>query len=55
MEIRRNVHRIAAVVMMVVSFMHLFGLIFSRRLREHWYEMIPTLARCAGCIERDGV
>jgi formate dehydrogenase gamma subunit len=41
MQIRRNVHRIAAVVMIAVSFMHVFGLIFSRKLRQHWYEMIP--------------
>jgi cytochrome b subunit of formate dehydrogenase len=41
--LRRNIHRIAAVVMTVVTFMHIFSLIFSRRLRRHWTEMIPTL------------
>ena len=41
--LRRNIHRIAAVVMTIVSFMHFFALIFSKRLREHWYGMIPTL------------
>ena len=41
MHVRRNVHRIAAVIMMAVSFMHLFSLIFNRRLREHWLEMLP--------------
>ena len=41
LSLRRNVHRIAAVVMIIVTFMHLFSLIFSRRLREHWLEMIP--------------
>jgi formate dehydrogenase gamma subunit len=39
--LRRNVHRIAATVMIGVTFMHLFALIFNRRLREHWLEMIP--------------
>jgi formate dehydrogenase gamma subunit len=39
--LRRNVHRIAAVVMMAVSVMHVASIIFSRKLREHWLEMIP--------------
>jgi formate dehydrogenase gamma subunit len=42
--VRRNVHRIAAVVMTIVAFMHLFSLIFSKRLREHWYHMIPKVS-----------
>jgi cytochrome b subunit of formate dehydrogenase len=41
MHIRRNVHRIAAVIMIGVGFMHLFSLIFNRKLREHWLEMVP--------------
>jgi cytochrome b subunit of formate dehydrogenase len=41
MHIRRNVHRVAAVIMMAVSLMHLFSLIFNRPLREHWLEMLP--------------
>jgi formate dehydrogenase gamma subunit len=40
-EVRRNVHRVAAVVMMIVSLMHVASLIFNRKLREHWQEMIP--------------
>ncbi len=43
LQMRRWVHRIAAVVMMVVSVMHVFGLILSRKLRQHWYEMLPKL------------
>jgi formate dehydrogenase gamma subunit len=39
--LRRNIHRVAAVVMTIVSFMHLFSLIFSKRLREHWLHMLP--------------
>lgn len=50
MQIRRNVHRVAAVIMMVVSFMHLFSLIFNRGLRRHWFEMLPRLSDA-----RDGV
>lgn len=36
-------HRAAAVVFMVVSGVHLLSLIFSRKLREHWKEMLPRL------------
>jgi len=39
--LRRNIHRVAAVVMTVVSFMHLFSLILSKKLREHWLHMLP--------------
>ncbi len=41
MHIRRNVHRIAAVVMIGVGFMHIASLLFNRGLRRHWLEMIP--------------
>ncbi len=41
LHLRRNVHRIAAVVMMIVSLMHLYSLIFMKRLRAHWLEMLP--------------
>ncbi len=40
-HLRRNIHRIAAVIMIGVSFMHLFSLIFNRKLRQHWFEMLP--------------
>ncbi len=42
-HVRRNVHRIAAVIMMIVSAMHLYSLIFMKRLREHWLEMLPRI------------
>ena len=41
LDLRRNIHRIAAVVMMTVTAMHLLSLIFNKRLRQHWLEMIP--------------
>ena len=41
MSLRRNVHRIAALVMIAVTFMHLLSLILNRKLRQHWMEMIP--------------
>ncbi len=43
LHLRRNVHRVAALVMIGVTFMHLFSLIFNRRLREHWLHMVPRL------------
>jgi formate dehydrogenase gamma subunit len=42
--LRRNIHRTAAVVMTLVSFLHLFSLIFSRRLRDRWKHLIPTFS-----------
>jgi cytochrome b subunit of formate dehydrogenase len=39
--IRRNVHRVAAVAMMVATFMHLFSILGNKFLREHWKEFIP--------------
>jgi len=39
--VRGVVHRIAAVVMMVVSVAHAISLITSRRLREHWKTLVP--------------
>lgn len=41
MHVRRNVHRIAAVIMMIVTGMHLYSLIFMKRMRDHWLEMLP--------------
>jgi len=43
LQLRRYIHRIAAVVMMVVTVMHAVALVASRRLREHWYEMLPKM------------
>lgn len=39
--VRGTVHRIAAVVMIVAGVMHVISLIASRRLREHWKELLP--------------
>jgi cytochrome b subunit of formate dehydrogenase len=41
--LRRNIHRTAAVVMTLVSFLHVFSLVFSRRLRERWTHLAPRL------------
>jgi cytochrome b subunit of formate dehydrogenase len=40
-DMRSLVHRIAGVVLMVVSLVHVVSLIVSRRLRRHWQELIP--------------
>lgn len=40
-EVRRNVHRIAAVAMVIASVMHVASLVASRKLRHHWTEFIP--------------
>jgi cytochrome b subunit of formate dehydrogenase len=40
--IRSLIHRIAAGVFMAVTLTHLVSLIVSRKLREHWKEMLPT-------------
>lgn len=41
-SIRSLIHRVAAIVFMGVSITHLISLIVSRRLREHWKEMLPN-------------
>lgn len=41
--VRRNIHRIAAVVMTAVSLMHVVSLVWSRPLREHWLDLLPKL------------
>ena len=38
---RATVHRIAGGVMIGVALMHMFSLVFSRRLRNHWLELRP--------------
>jgi cytochrome b subunit of formate dehydrogenase len=40
---RSIVHRVAAVVFIAVSVTHLVSLIVSRKLRNHWKEMLPRL------------
>ena len=40
--VRSLIHRIAAAVFIAVSVTHLVSLIVSRRLREHWKEMLPN-------------
>lgn len=41
--LRSLVHRIAAVVFILVSVTHAVSLIVSRKLREHWMEMLPAV------------
>ena len=41
-EIRQNIHRVSAVVMIILSFYHLFYLISSRRGRFQLIQLIPT-------------
>ncbi len=41
LPVRGTVHRGAGVVMILVSFLHLGTLLFNRKLREHWYELLP--------------
>jgi cytochrome b subunit of formate dehydrogenase len=41
-SMRSIIHRIAAGVFMGVTVTHLVSLILSRRLREHWKEMLPN-------------
>ena len=42
-SIRSIIHRVAAVVFIAVSVTHLVSLIVSRKLRNHWKEMLPKL------------
>jgi cytochrome b subunit of formate dehydrogenase len=41
-SIRSLVHRVAAAIFIAVSITHVVSLIVSRRLREHWMEMLPN-------------
>jgi len=41
-SLRSVMHRIAAAIFMAVSLTHLISLIVSRKLREHWKEMLPN-------------
>ena len=40
---RSLIHRVAAVVFIAISVTHLVSLIVSRKLREHWKEMLPNV------------
>ncbi|HTQ52811.1 MAG TPA: cytochrome b/b6 domain-containing protein [Bryobacteraceae bacterium] len=42
--LRGIVHRIAALVFMAVTILHVASLIVNRRLRRHWMEMFPNIA-----------
>jgi cytochrome b subunit of formate dehydrogenase len=41
-SVRSLVHRVAAGVFIAVTLTHLISLIVSRKLREHWKEMLPN-------------
>jgi cytochrome b subunit of formate dehydrogenase len=41
-SMRSLIHRVAAGVFMAISVTHLISLIVSRRLREHWKDMLPN-------------
>jgi cytochrome b subunit of formate dehydrogenase len=40
--VRGTVHRVAAVVFLIVAAMHAGSLVVSRRLRDHWKELLPA-------------
>jgi len=42
-SMRSIIHRVAAVIFIAVSVTHLVSLIVSRKLRDHWKEMLPRL------------
>jgi cytochrome b subunit of formate dehydrogenase len=42
-DMRSLIHRVAASVFIAVSLTHLVSLIVSRKLRNHWKEMIPKV------------
>jgi cytochrome b subunit of formate dehydrogenase len=42
-SMRSLIHRTAAVVFLAVSLAHVVSLVFSRKLRAHWMEMIPKM------------
>ncbi len=41
-SIRSVIHRVAACVFIAISITHVIALIASRKLREHWKQMLPT-------------
>ena len=42
-SMRSIIHRVAAVIFIAVSVTHLVSLIVSRKLRQHWKEMLPQV------------
>ncbi len=42
-SMRSLIHRIAAVIFVAVSLTHVISLIASRKLRDHWKEMLPNI------------
>jgi cytochrome b subunit of formate dehydrogenase len=42
-SMRSLIHRVAAAVFIGISVTHLISLVASRRLRDHWKEMLPNL------------
>ena len=40
-SMRSLIHRVAAVVFLILAFVHLISLIVNRKLREHWKAMLP--------------
>jgi cytochrome b subunit of formate dehydrogenase len=41
-SMRSLIHRVAAAIFIAVSVTHVISLIVSRKLRDHWKEMLPT-------------
>lgn len=50
-ELRRNIHRAAAAVFMIVTAMHFISLLANRTLRHHWTEMIPQWRDATGAFQ----
>lgn len=42
-EVRRNVHRVAAVVFMLDALAHIVLVAINRKLRQHWLVLVPRL------------
>jgi cytochrome b subunit of formate dehydrogenase len=42
-SLRSLIHRVAAAIFVAISVTHAVSLIVSRKLREHWKEMLPTM------------
>src|ERR1022692_4616721 len=42
-SMRSLIHRVAAAIFMAITVTHLVSLIVSRKLREHWKEMLPNI------------
>ena len=42
-SVRSLIHRVAAAIFMAISVTHVVSLIVSRKLRQHWKEMLPSV------------